>query len=74
MAGADTIDLLKLDIEGAEEALFSHDDLSWLDHVRVVTIEVHGPEAESAVRNALRDRPFEQTFQGEKLIYTRHSR
>lgn len=73
MAEVDTIDLLKLDIEGAEEALFSHEDLSWLDHVRVVVIEVHGPAAETAVRNALRGRPFAETLQGEKYIYTRHA-
>jgi FkbM family methyltransferase len=74
MAGADTIDFLKLDIEGAEEALFNHDDLSWLDRVRVVAIETHGPDSESAVRNALRNRPFEESLQGDKLMYTRHAK
>lgn len=37
-----TIDLLKVDIEGAEAQLFSG-DLSWLKRVRSIVIEIHPP-------------------------------
>jgi FkbM family methyltransferase len=38
--GAD-IDVLKLDIEGTEAAIFAADDLSWLERVRLIAIELH---------------------------------
>jgi FkbM family methyltransferase len=39
-AGAE-VDVLKLDIEGAEAAIFGAEDLSWLDRVRLIAIELH---------------------------------
>lgn len=46
------IDLLKIDIEGSEQALFSL-NTGWLDRVRHLCIELHGPECEKAVLDAL---------------------
>jgi FkbM family methyltransferase len=40
-SGFDRVDLLKVDIEGAEVQLFQG-DLSWLRRVRVIAIEFHG--------------------------------
>jgi FkbM family methyltransferase len=40
MAGASRIDLLKLDIEGAEREIFS-EPTPWLSHVAVLMIELH---------------------------------
>src|SRR5215470_7956690 len=37
---ADSVDILKLDIEGAEKEVFSS-NVGWLDKVRVVIIELH---------------------------------
>ena len=37
----DVIDVLKLDIEGAEAAVFGAEDLSWLNRVRLIFIELH---------------------------------
>jgi hypothetical protein len=68
-SGFDTIDLLKLDIEGAEEQIFSASDTGWLDHVRGLVIETHGARAEHAVKMALAARTSTQTQQGEKLIF-----
>jgi FkbM family methyltransferase len=68
-SGFETIDLLKLDIEGAEEHIFSATDTAWLDHVRVLVIETHGERAEHAVKTALLKRTFTQSQQGEKLIF-----
>lgn len=38
--GIDRIDLLKVDIEGAEAEVFSH-NTGWIDAVRVIAIELH---------------------------------
>jgi FkbM family methyltransferase len=35
------VDILKLDIEGAEKEVFSADDLSWLRKIRLLIIELH---------------------------------
>jgi FkbM family methyltransferase len=69
--GFDAIDLLKLDIEGAEEEVFSHADRSWLQKVNNIVIEVHGESAHRAVREALEEYPFEPSIKGEKLIFTK---
>jgi len=41
MGGFDSVDLVKVDIEGAEVELF-RGDLSWLERVRMIAIEFHG--------------------------------
>jgi hypothetical protein len=68
-SGCDAIDLLKLDIEGAAEHIFSASDTAWIDHVRVLVIETHGEGSEHAVKTALATRAFTQSQQGEKLIF-----
>ena len=40
-SGRQQIDLIKLDIEGAEFDLFESGDLGWLEHTRVLLIECH---------------------------------
>ena len=69
--GFDSVDLLKLDIEGAEEAIFSHPDRGWLDHVNALSIETHGPAALGAVESAFESRPFDRRMNCEKLVFTR---
>ena len=54
-----SIDLLKVDIEGSEKALFSAATERWLPHVRNICIELHGPESERVFRNALEDYDYE---------------
>ena len=39
--GLDHIDLLKLDIEGAEKDVFEAADLHWMDRVRTIAVELH---------------------------------
>jgi FkbM family methyltransferase len=54
------IDVLKLDIEGAESAVFSADNLSWLDRVRLIAIELHPTiTAVEPLIERLRDHGFE---------------
>lgn len=55
MAGATKIDILKLDVEGAEKELFEHEP-SWLANVGVLMIELHDrfkPGCSKALYSAL---------------------
>ena len=67
--GMDSVDLLKLDIEGAELQVFSAIDLSWIDRVRVLAIELHGTDAERTVESAMKARSFSRERSGEKMIF-----
>ena len=40
LAGFETVDLLKIDVEGAERSLFADAEL-WLQRVRAIAIEFH---------------------------------
>jgi FkbM family methyltransferase len=71
-AGVDFIDLLKLDVEGAEREIFGAPDVSWLASVRVLVIELHGSEAHDKVHRALARYSFTLSQRGEKLICTRN--
>jgi FkbM family methyltransferase len=69
-AGIASIDLLKVDIEGAEIEVF--ESCSWIKKVRVMAIELHDrirPGCSSAVQNATRDLSCVQ--QGEVTFFTR---
>ncbi len=52
-ASWDDIDILKMDIEGAEAAVLNHRADSWLARVRRVILEPHGAEIEAKVRATL---------------------
>ncbi len=52
-SGRDRIDILKVDIEGAEARLFGEGTERWLPRVRNLVIEFHGEECERAVARAL---------------------
>lgn len=56
--GLDRIDLLKIDVEGAEEAIFSA-DTSWLDMVGNIVIELHGLDCTVAFMNAIKSRDYD---------------
>lgn len=42
------IDILKIDVEGAERVIFQGKDTSWLSRVRVIAIELHDAESRDA--------------------------
>ena len=70
----DKIDILKVDIEGAEFELFSLGDLSWLDSVRSVVVETHErfrPGSHKAVLNALAAQFTGPTRSGENYVFNR---
>jgi FkbM family methyltransferase len=68
IAGAAQVDLLKVDIERAELAVFSDTAKKWLAKVRNICIELHGPDCEEAFFNALADFDYELSRAGELTI------
>ena len=67
----DRIDLLKIDIEGAEGELFSHNYESWIDRVETIVIELHGDSYERIFHEALKGRKFGFGTSGELTIASR---
>ena len=47
------IDILKLDIEGAERLIFSSSPEKWLSRIKFIIVELHGEEAKNIVLNVL---------------------
>jgi hypothetical protein len=68
LAGATCIDLLKIDIERSEIEVFNSGASAWLDKVRNICIELHGPDCERAFLNALADFDYDVTASGELTI------
>ena len=64
--GFENIDLLKLDIEGAEREIFGTGDLDWMNRTRAIIIELHDrfrPGCEAAFLSAAKRFGFEITQQ-----------
>jgi FkbM family methyltransferase len=68
MAGGTDVDLLKVDIERAELALFGDTAKRWLPRIRNICIELHGPDCQEAFFNALTDFDYELESSGELTI------
>lgn len=69
-AGFPRVDLLKIDIEGAETEVLSAGATEWLALTRNVAIELHGPECEAALERALAGFTCERGTSGELTILT----
>ena len=67
-AGFTRIDLLKIDIEGAEVDLLLKDAERWLPLVRNLSIELHGPECEAALERALVPYTYQRQTLGELIF------
>lgn len=68
------VDILKIDIEGAEKELFTYEPHSWLAKTEFVIIETHDrfqPGSEQAVRTALAREFQELPSLGENLFFRR---
>ena len=68
MAGAEMVDLLKVDIERAELAVFGESAKTWIPRVRNICIELHGPDCQKAFFNALAGFDYELEYSGELTI------
>jgi FkbM family methyltransferase len=67
-AGFTRIDLLKIDIEGAEVDLLLKDAERWLPLVRNLSIELHGPKCEAALERALVPYTYQRQTLGELIF------
>lgn len=76
-SGFDEIDLLKVDIEGAEKEIFSAPDVDdWLSKVNVLTIELHDHMKRGcsyAFFKAISKYNWFFAFRGENLIFIREN-
>jgi hypothetical protein len=68
MAGAQQVDLLKVDIERAELAVFGDTAKSWLPRIRNICIELHGPDCQEVFFQALKDFDYELSHSGELTV------
>ncbi len=76
-AGASRIDILKLDIEGAEQELFESDSDTWLDRVNALIVELHDrlrPGCSDAFYRAIRRHNFARLYRGEHVLLVRQGR
>jgi FkbM family methyltransferase len=69
--GIERINILKIDIEGAEEALFSADYAAWLSRVDLLIVEIHGKNAREAIESALPGVDWKRMTLGENDIFIR---
>ncbi len=70
----DRIDILKIDIEGAEKEIFKDNYNSWLEKVNIIFIELHDRYLEGcseAVYNAIDLNLWNEYKKGEKVIFIR---
>ncbi|HMO33855.1 MAG TPA: FkbM family methyltransferase [Lacibacter sp.] len=69
--GVEQIDILKMDIEGAEKEIFGEGDTSWLNKVRILVIELHDMYRVGTARAFFRvmQHKFSRLYvQGENLV------
>lgn len=76
-AGSTRIDILKLDIEGAEKELFESGCDTWLSRVNAIMVELHDrlrPGCSDAFYRAIRGHDFARFQRGEHIILVRQGR
>jgi FkbM family methyltransferase len=70
-SGYDRISILKIDIEGAEAAVFSFNYKSWLTKVDNLVIELHSEECTSIFQRAISAQNFAVSHCGELIVCRR---
>jgi FkbM family methyltransferase len=70
-AGAEVIDILKIDIEGAEIEVFGNGSLEWLPRVRNIVIELHGQAAKQVFLTAIESEGMTLSRSGELTVCRR---
>jgi len=71
--GRRRVDLLKIDIEGAEGELFANPPVRWLDQVENIVVEAHGADNASIVSAAVPGGEFSRSASGDLIFYRRQS-
>lgn len=73
--GIDELDILKIDIEGAEQEVFSKDISAWITKVRIIIIELHDfispGTAEAVFSNVQKMGHYQLEMRGENMVFTR---
>jgi FkbM family methyltransferase len=69
--GKEEIDLLKIDIEGGERALFEAGAAAWLPRVRMLIVELHDPAARAAFDAATDGLSLAKSIHGEVVVARR---
>lgn len=65
-----TIDIFKIDIEGAEKEIFSKNEEKWLPKTKWIVIEVHGTECRNIFEKAMAKYNFKHIYtNGENAYY-----
>lgn len=70
--GTETLDIVKLDVEGAEKAIFEENFEEWLPYTKVLIIETHDrmlPGCSRAVFNAIIKYNFKCELSWENLVF-----
>jgi FkbM family methyltransferase len=70
-----SLDLVKLDVEGAEAMIFQDNYDNWLSRTKVLIIELHEgcwPGSSFNFEAAIKKYPFSRSKRGEFLIFTRN--
>jgi FkbM family methyltransferase len=70
-SGKTNIDLLKMDVEGAETVIFSQNYKTWLNQVQNIVIELHGQECEDTFFQALSAYKYDLSHSGELTVCQR---
>jgi hypothetical protein len=71
LSGCEKVDILKLDIEGAEEQLFGKGETDWIDLVNSIVIEFHDMKDRHCAETfykAICGRRFLQHHRGENIF------
>jgi FkbM family methyltransferase len=68
-AGADRVDILKIDVEGAERVLFAEGMHDWLDRVECLAIETHDNECFNTVLGAVRRHSFSHIVRRRETLF-----
>lgn len=69
--GLSTIDILKMDIEGAELHVLGRDATTWLGRVRVLAVELHDDDCRKALADATASFPARTSRHGEVTLWRR---
>jgi hypothetical protein len=65
--GIEHLDVLKVDVEGAERAIFSS-SASWITRIRMFVVELHNPEADRVFTAAIAGLRTDRMRKGENDI------
>jgi FkbM family methyltransferase len=68
------IDILKMDIEGAEKGIFQNDCQPWLGRTRTLLVELHDQESWHHFERAIAPHSFERLLCGENVFLFRRDR